>query len=294
MSGILLVGDAILDVYFHVEKPTRISPEAAIPIHPMNGPPSFTWGGAAAVAEMLVVLGAEELKFVTVADRVPGLNSFNNAVAPPPNRKMPTKYRVMHHASHLMRIDHEDLSPYGATVEGELVGRAALQGGEAPDLIMFSDYKKGVCSRRVVSSIVAMYPGTPFIVDPPCDAPWGKYKGAYCVKANKAEAGGVHMNSVHKATAEFLIVTDGRDGSTIFGRSGSVQEIDARRSMCLDPTGAGDQYFAMFGLCIAQGCSIEVAANAASHAAGMSVERIGHCPVTLEEMERDGCSMPYS
>jgi sugar/nucleoside kinase (ribokinase family) len=78
--------------------------------------------------------------------------------------------------------------------------------------------------------------------------------------------------------ARLLVVTDGYHGATVYTK-GEATTIPARRTVEVDPTGAGDVFATSFLLRLAETGDPIVAARFASVVASMSVEAPGMDPV---------------
>ena len=64
-----------------------------------------------------------------------------------PDRCTTKKLRIIGARQQIVRIDHEDLQPWDSSVEDACVD-AAVGAIDAADVVVLSDYGKGVCSDR--------------------------------------------------------------------------------------------------------------------------------------------------
>lgn len=76
----------------------------------------------------------------------------------------------------------------------------------------------------------------------------------------------------------FLVVTLGARGSALYERGSLTATVPARRVEAVDTTGAGDTYCGAFAAAIAEGSSMESAAQFATAAAALSVQVLGAVP----------------
>ena len=87
-------------------------------------------------------------------------------------------------------MDREADRPIPAeTVEQLLSGMARCM--DEIDLVLVSDYNKGVCKGDLIPRLVklARAAGVPVIADPVRDADYRRYAGCACITPNRVEAG---------------------------------------------------------------------------------------------------------
>lgn len=179
MSGVLVIGDSMLDRYWHGAV-DRISPEAPVPVM-CRQREECRAGGAANVALNVAALGCH----VTLAT-ILGCDEAGNTLA----ELLPSevtlrairggrtteKIRTVARQQQLLRIDIEDEVSDGAALE--------LAGTEVDaDLVVLSDYAKGAL--RYCRAIIAGATGL-VLVDPK-GIDFERYRGAWLLKPNAAE-----------------------------------------------------------------------------------------------------------
>jgi D-beta-D-heptose 7-phosphate kinase/D-beta-D-heptose 1-phosphate adenosyltransferase len=309
---IAVIGDLMLDEYIwgHIE---RISPEAPVPILNVVRRES-TLGGAGNVVENLRNLGVQVVAFGVVGsdetgDQVRALLSAHGAdvrgVIPDSHRKSTRKVRLMslEHGQQVFRLDEESTSAVSDDIEDNLTGmiRAAV---DDVQVILCSDYMKGVLTERVLSGVfaAARERGIPSIVAPKDSDPQ-KYYGATMLMPNAQELAqlvGMRVcgnswlkNSAHQLVdtldLEALVVTQGSQGMSLFekGENGLRRvDIPTTALSVYDVTGAGDTAIATFAAAVASGSSCENAVRLANLAAGIKVGKRGTaCVSSLELMD---------
>lgn len=153
----LVVGDLMLDEYI-IGKATRISPEAPVMVVRQNRTFSVP-GGAANVAKNIEALGGHASVIGVVGEDQAGIElqaalGEHGHVIPDPNRPTTRKTRILADASHqVLRIDHESEEPLSPDIE-DLVGEAIKERLPESDVVILSDYTKGVLTPGLVSRII--------------------------------------------------------------------------------------------------------------------------------------------
>lgn len=192
---VAIIGDVMLDrhLFGHVE---RISPEAPVPVLRRSGEQKVP-GGAANVAVNAAALGCrvELVGLVGVdqaaADLTEQLRGWRriglDGLMATGDRPTTTKTRVMSGQQQIVRIDDELCHPIDPQIEDQLI-QAARRAIAQADVVVCSDYAKGVLSDRVVGAVIDMARshGLPVIVDPK-RADFSAYRGASLVTPNRSE-----------------------------------------------------------------------------------------------------------
>jgi D-beta-D-heptose 7-phosphate kinase / D-beta-D-heptose 1-phosphate adenosyltransferase len=307
---ILLVGDVMLDRYLWGDV-ERISPEAPIPVLRISRQ-EHRLGGAGSVASMAATLGAQTILAAVVGDDSEGrtvrelldnLDVNNRLVLSVPDRCTTVKERLLGRASQryphqMMRVDREADQPITANVADLLLAGIARCMDEI-DLVLISDYNKGVCKGPMIPRLVelANAAGVPVMADPVKDADYHRYAGCACITPNRAEAGralGTRISTPQEGLdaarrlLEFgvrsAIVTLDRDGMAWADQSGDVRLFPARPRQVCDITGAGDMVLAVLGYMLAAGADPAAAIETANVAGGLEVERLGVVPLSRREI----------
>ena len=167
----------------------------------------------------------------------------------------------------MMRVDREaDRAIPEETVELLLSGMARCM--DEIDLVLVSDYNKGVCKGELIPRLVklARAAGVPVIADPVRDADYHRYAGCACITPNRVEAGlaiGRRITTPQegldaaKRLLEFgvdsALVTLDRDGMAWADAAGNSGLFPIRPRQVCDVTGAGDMVLAALGYMIAAG-----------------------------------------
>lgn len=302
---ILVVGDLILDTYT-IGKARRISPEAPVAVVQVikeeNRP-----GGAGNVVLNLLSLGAEvsllgrvgkdasgeTLKEVLAAEQVDLSGLFVQGAF-----YTPTKNRIIAENQQIVRVDYEQVTPLEEMLEQKIIEALPrlLVGVKA---IAISDYGKGFLSRTLLAAILdnAKELNIPVVTDPK-GIDFTKYNGTTIIKPNLSEAyaaAGLLPDScldlaaskiLEIANAQILMVTRSEAGISIYHRNGLREDFPVKIREIKDVTGAGDTVLAMLTYAIANGLSIQDAAQLSNVAAGIAIERFGCARVTLSELAR--------
>jgi|JI6StandDraft_1071083.scaffolds.fasta_scaffold64637_2 D-beta-D-heptose 7-phosphate kinase/D-beta-D-heptose 1-phosphate adenosyltransferase len=312
---IWVLGDVMLDRYLigHVE---RVSPEAPVPVLALLRIEDKA-GGAANVAQNLIALGAEVALAGRVGDdeaasalrgvlskagvRTAGLVCEPGAVTT-------VKQRALAGQQQLLRIDSERTNPMGADSQSACL-TALAQELPAPQLIILSDYGKGVVTRALVEELLQRYPQTPIFVDPK-GRDYSKYRGTFLITPNEQEAAlaaglPISDNASLLAASERLgdllpstaiLVTQGARGMSlrlppsVQGSAGQTSKpaalihSPAQARQVFDVTGAGDTALAALAVSWAAGLQWSEMLQVANVAAGIKVGQVGAVPVALSEI----------
>lgn len=305
-ARLLVVGDAMLD-RFIVGRVNRISPEAPVPVVLFDRE-EFRLGGAANVAHNIVSLGGSVSLVGTVGDdneaRQLAAELSARGVAPNAlvtgNLRTTTKVRVVTTRNQqVARIDYEADADADAKTEDALM-RVIDQHLDGVDVVLVSDYQKGVVTRRTVAHLIARAREheVALVVDPKVPH-LDYYRGATLLTPNHVEAevaSGRRIRTLDDAreAARGILDRAGVDGVLItLGERGmwlSCDGVDgslaATAREVSDVTGAGDTVIATVALAMAGGASPAEAATIANQAAGLVVAKFGAATVTAEELRQ--------
>ena len=307
---VLLVGDVMLDRYVWGDV-ERISPEAPIPILRIESQ-EHRLGGAGSVAAMLATLGAETIlasvvgnddEGRAVAQLLDNLDINHRLVLRVEDRVTTVKERLLGRAQYryphqMMRVDREctaAISPEALDLLLAGINRCI----DEIDLVLVSDYNKGVCKGDLFPRLIelARKAGKPVVADPVKDADYRRYAGCTCITPNRAEAAralGTRIATPQEGMAaarklldfglQSAIVTLDRDGMAWVDRSGQSRLFTARPRQVCDITGAGDMVLSVLGYMLAAGADPAAAIEVANVAGGLEVERLGVVPLTRQEI----------
>ena len=210
--------------------------------------------------------------------------------------------------SQLLRVDSEVREPLPTALEARLSDALAREIARH-DLLLISDYGKGVCTPNVLRAAIgaARADGTPIAVDPIRGGSYEQYRGATLLKPNRVEtelATGCRIVTPEDAfraghqlcqqlELELAVVTLDRDGMTLVRRDGQAQAFPTTARSVYDVTGAGDLVLAALGVCLAAGGTPEDAVRIANLAGGLEVEKFGASVVHRDEIRSQILSMVH-
>lgn len=300
---ILVVGDLMLDAYT-IGKARRISPEAPVAVvnvHTEEQRP----GGAGNVALNLVSLGAQ----VSIMGRI-GSDAFGqllkatllderidtSGIFEQPLYHTPVKNRIISDQQQIVRVDHEILEALPEVLEQQIIEQIPLL-FEGVSLVAVSDYGKGFLTPTLLSALIeyAKKQKIPVIVDPK-GIDYSIYRGASLVKPNLKEAyeaanmpsdaslESVAATILESTEVDHLLITRSEEGISIFNKEGYQTDFPTRVREVKDVTGAGDTVLATLSYGIANGLSVEEAAQLSNLAAGIAISHLGCARVTLSEL----------
>ena len=300
---ILVIGDLMIDHYLWGSV-NRISPEAPVQVVDIEKESSVL-GGAGNVVNNLYSFGCEVSVLSVIGEDKAGeeLKGLLEAIGAnvylveQADRKTSKKSRIIASHSQVVRYDKEskeNILPQSA----EALYTKFMSICEAYDIILLSDYGKGVLTKELTRQIIqyANSQQKRVLVDPKGND-YSKYTGAYLLTPNKKEAikaSGVEiyddMTLVEalkklKEIADLTVslITLSEDGIAIFEDRLIMRPTVARE--VYDVTGAGDTVLASLGYALAQGKNILSAIEFANLAAGVVVGKLGSATATLDEIE---------
>jgi len=308
---LLVIGDLILDRYSWGNA-ERVSPEAPVVVLTVDRHEARL-GGAASVAALLRGLDADVSLIGIIGSDSGGRTtsklledeSINaSGVLVVEDRPTTTKQRMIgraaqRHPFQILRIDEEVTNHVTQDVECQLLDAINR---ELPlvKAVLVSDYAKGVCTPRLIRTLVARCRAgrVPVIIDPARGVDWAKYRGATVLKPNRVEAAlatGTTINSPHdamqaairlvrKCDAASVVITLDSDGMVIATADGVTEHVPTSPRQVYDVTGAGDMSLAVLGLGIASEIALPLAVRLANAASGLEVKRHGVTPITRNEL----------
>lgn len=301
----LVVGDLMLDRYL-VGDVARISPEAPVPVVRL-GEERAGVGGAGNVALNLAGLGLRvtlaawtgvDTARTVLLDALGAHGVDTSGVVAVEGRPTTTKTRVLSRRHQLVRIDDEHTGALAGPARDAFAALVADLLGDGPDVVVLSDYAKGVLAgdlcRRVVSR--ARSRGIPVLVDPK-GLHFERYARATTVTPNESELAAAakvtpgDLDALLAAAGrlraeldlEVLTLTRGEHGITLVEPDG-VHHVPAHAREVFDVSGAGDTVIAVLAAGFAAGLSHRDAAALANIAAGVIVGKSGTVPVRRSEL----------
>ncbi|WP_295054041.1 D-glycero-beta-D-manno-heptose-7-phosphate kinase [Sulfuricurvum sp.] len=310
---ILVIGDLMIDHYLWGGC-ERISPEAPVQVVDISRETTVL-GGAGNVINNLVTLGARVSISGVMGDDENGeelrkmlraISVSSDGLICQSGRKTSKKSRIIASNQQILRYDKESKNAIDKSSE-EAILSYVKEIVSACDIIILSDYGKGVLTDAVAGGIIALAKeaGKKVLVDPK-GKDYRKYRGAYLLTPNKKEASeatGIVISdesSLEKALLslketcdlECSMITLSEDGIAIF--DDSMRRFPTVAKEVFDVTGAGDTVIASLSFALSCGLSIDEAAPFANHAAAVVVGKIGSATVTLGEIEEYESSLHQS
>lgn len=295
----LVLGDFMLDKYT-TGRVKRISPEAPVPVMEVLKQESRP-GGAGNVVLNLTTLGSTVFAVGRIGGDQEGdelkrhlYKADTSCLLVEPCYKTPVKNRLIADSQQLIRVDFETISHLLPELELILIEKLK-ELIPLVDVVAISDYGKGFLTNRLIQSAIAIAKEAkiPSVVDPK-GSDFSKYKGATVLKPNLSEAytaakcpSSATLDEVAghlRSLADILLITRSEAGISIFNSDGLRSDFPVRSKEVKDVTGAGDTVLSMICLGLANGLDIQLSAQLANIAAGLSIERLGCVQITLSEL----------
>jgi D-beta-D-heptose 7-phosphate kinase/D-beta-D-heptose 1-phosphate adenosyltransferase len=302
---ILVVGDLMLDEYLWGEV-DRISPEAPVQIVSVKNE-EYTLGGSGNVVNNLVKLGAKVSAAGVVGpgkegecllEKFKALGVNTDSVIEAPDRFTTRKTRIIAANQHVLRIDRETRKDITEEISRMLI-RNIMDQIQFVDVVLISDYGKGVVTPRLLSKITAVVKKRRKItIADPKGIDFTKYAEVAVLTPNKKEAGaaaGIEIETesdivaagrkiLRSVSVDSLLITCGKDGMVLFERDKKPHKISAEARQVFDVSGAGDTVLAVLGLALASGATLKQGAALANTAAGIVVGKVGTATVSAQEL----------
>ncbi|MGW8302292.1 MAG: D-glycero-beta-D-manno-heptose-7-phosphate kinase [Desulfobacterales bacterium] len=302
---LLVAGDLMVDEYLwgNVE---RISPEAPVQVVAVTSE-EYTLGGAGNVISNLVALGAKVsaagvigtgANGQLVLKKLDALGVDTRGVIQDRQRTTTRKTRIIANHQHVLRFDREVKTDISRQIMNK-ISCAAEEMMADVDLILVSDYNKGLITKALMTRLIAAAQkhNKLLIVDPK-GRDFKKYAGASLITPNKKEtarAAGIEIvdesslveaarRLIKKTGIAKILVTCGKDGMVYFDHDRPPYRISTKAHQVFDVSGAGDTVLAVLGLGIAAGYSNKEAVALANTAAGIVVGKVGTATVSKTEL----------
>ncbi len=300
---VLVIGDFMLDEYIE-GKVERISPEAPVPIVEARET-TFRPGGAANVAVNVKSLGGSVTVLGVVGNDeggerlrkiLSGKGINTELLLEDTSRPTTRKTRIISGSQQLLRVDWESKNYISEKLRKELL-TYLLENYRDFDVIVISDYGKGVVTKELFEITGEIRKRTPVFLDPK-ERNFPIYRNVTAMTPNIKEtfqAVGIKPISdkdaeragkklIERFNLEYAVVTRSERGiSIVTGKE--VKHIPTRAKQVFDVTGAGDTVIASFSLAVAAGALPFEAGEIANLAAGIVVGKLGTATVTVEEIE---------
>ncbi len=300
---LLVIGDLMIDHYLWGSC-ERISPEAPVQVVNVKSE-STVLGGAGNVINNLNALGAQ----VDVISVIGDCEISDELKALLTNIKVNTQYlitqrdritskksRIIASQQQVVRYDRESTDEISGESQKSILDtfRRIIVGYDG---VLLSDYGKGVLTKELTSSLIAIANenGKKVLVDPK-GLDYSKYKGAYLLTPNKKEASEATQVNIKddasltqaitqlktQCDLDISLITLSEQGVAIYDDKLRTHPTVARE--VFDVTGAGDTVLASLGFALACEYEIDDAVKFSNLAAGVVVGKIGSATATLNEI----------
>lgn len=274
---IAVIGDLIIDEYWHGTV-DRISPEAPVMVLNQTSV-TRTMGGAGNVYRNLKSLGANVALYCNYPDNEDKIWDPGDAVVTN-NYPCSRKVRMVAGNTQLLRVDVE--TPYDQIEWPQFNDfswwRELMDNFEWFDVIVLSDYSKGVLSDGVINTLIefAKISKKTIVVDAKRDL-FRYVSDDVILKCNRKE----WMESKIFRGVKGLVITNGENGMSV--QIGGVQEnLRGHTVNMIDVCGAGDTVTAVLALGVGAGMYLLNAGNVANLAAAEVCRHPGVVPANWD------------
>lgn len=308
-AHVLVIGDFMLDKFIQGTV-SRISPEAPVPVIDVASE-IFRPGGAANAISNIRALGGNTVAVGVIGDDWNGRKLIDllkqdgvdtECIIVSKERPTTVKTRIIAEQQQIVRIDREKRDAieyeYTKTILDFLNEKI-----NDVDAILISDYDKGVVTNRLLEGLIPLakkFDKT--VVVHPKVAHFLDYKGVTIVNSNIERASivtgirQINETSIRnmgqwlltQLECEYVLITRGNDGMSLFEKSGNVTHIPAIAKEIYNVTGvgAGDTVTGLITLSLASGVTNMVnSAMLANIAAGIVIGKVGPAVVTRDELK---------
>jgi len=301
--NILVIGDLIIDQYL-LGNCERISPEAPVQVINITNE-NFLLGGAGNVinnlnslgasVDILSVIGTCEVSTLLIK-LLDNINIGTHYLVKEENRITSKKSRIIASQQQVVRYDREDTNEISKKSQHQII--TTFQSiVESYDVILLSDYGKGILTNQVTKSLIKIANdfNKKVLIDPK-GFDYAKYKGAYLLTPNlkeASEATNIDINddkSLKKAilklksicNLEISLITMSERGVAIYDDKFRIHPTTSRE--VYDVTGAGDTILASLGFALACKIDIDKAVKFSNLAAGVVVGKLGSATTSFNEV----------
>lgn len=304
-KNILVVGDVMLDMYFNGEV-KRISPEAPVPIFLKTSEYSVL-GGAGNVAANLIAANqnvsiisivGKDSNGIILLNKLKNLG-INTEMISVLERDTTVKTRFLAtNNQQVLRFDVENTAYINDNECSNILNKLKKQINNF-DIILLSDYNKGLLTYNFTQSIIQMAKQNQIrvIIDVK-DSNIAKYNNAFLLKPNlnelqmltklpvctKEEIIYASNQLLQKCNCKYVLTTCGAQGMILVEKE-NFYSISAINHEVFDVTGAGDTTIAYLATCMANNFPVKKALEIANYAAGIQVRKVGTSIVYQKEIE---------
>ena len=301
---IIVIGDFMIDHYIFGTT-SRTSPEAPVPIVEFKDE-NYSLGGAGNVVANLKELDTNVIPLGIVGTDSAGLqlkklikekNCDETNLIPVPNRHTTVKTRILSTNQQIVRLDKEEIQKIPTLISNQLIKSLNSHISKA-DVLIISDYAKGVCSKSMNRKIIEIANAhtVPVLVDPKT-SDLSCYQGSYLITPNFKEFKNIINNQnisnkqisllakklLIKYKIDNLLITKGSDGMSLVSSEKTI-DIPADAKEVFDVSGEGDTVIATIGFSLAHKIDLEESIKLANISAGIVVSKTGTATVTKEEI----------
>lgn len=308
-ARVLVIGDIIMDEFIWGDV-SRISPEAPVPIVEVKRETKML-GGAANVINNIASLGARPVLCGVIGDDVNGeeilsittrMGLETDGIVTEKGRLTSIKTRIVAQSQQVVRFDRENRTNIRAESIKYLLSFVEKKLSSL-DAIVISDYGKGVISELFMKELRALIDRTSgnsivISVDPKTGN-FQYYHGVSVITPNHHEAGAfcgfdvideatlerAGMQMLNELDCRSVLITQGKDGMTLFENRGEITHIPTVAKKVYDVTGAGDTVIGTFSLGLACGLDLKSAAVLSNFAAGIVVGEVGTSVVRADDLK---------
>ncbi len=305
---VLCVGDIMLDRFVYGDV-SRISPEAPIPVfHEQRTETTLGAGGnvvrnivsLGGNVDVVVIVGNDHAGY-ELTEKIAAMQEVSPYILTDNSRPTIIKTRFVSSGQQLLRSDREDIKQISQRMEEEVLIRVKTAMTDC-DVIVLSDYAKGLLTDRVISETIklAKEKNKPVLIDTK-GRDFTRYHGATLLTPNKkelSEATGVIINTVEDAEKAARLLIEqcdlggvlaklSEDGVCLVMKDEKASHFKADAREVFDVSGAGDTVVATMALAIAGELKYEDCAALANLAGTIVVGKIGTATVHQEELRAE-------
>jgi D-beta-D-heptose 7-phosphate kinase/D-beta-D-heptose 1-phosphate adenosyltransferase len=263
-KSVLVIGDVMVDKWVYLEK-VKLSPEANVPVVRENSAFAQLGGAANAVRHLENLSGSSHELLGLIGDDKAGVTLLDLSLEIDSKvqliteaaRKSTQKIRYFLDESQIFRKDIEDTFEISSETEQNFK-KLIAESIDRHDVVLLSDYAKGVVSKNIVSFVIEQCQkvNTPVISDPGFGR-LGLFAGCDVIKPNKIEWEyfvtqiGNESDAIEHLIAKgtkFIFVTQGVNGIRLIGRDLDMTKPIEKTVKQVDVTGAGDSVAAAISL----------------------------------------------
>ncbi len=302
---VFVLGDLMLDKYCYGDV-NRISPEAPIPVIKVSDE-KIVLGGAANVAKNLKQLGCNVFLSGVIGKDENGTSlikllkekkiNYDGIVLT--DRDTTTKNRIVGLHQQMLRIDRENINWINHVTIEKIKRYFYERIREKMDIIVLSDYGKGVCTPSMCHFIIreAKKNYIPILIDPK-GKNWKKYKGVNFLMPNIKELRLILNKEIRNSDKEIeanvknllnqfniknLVVKRSEKGVSIINSNKAIH-IPAKAKEVFDVSGAGDTIISIFATFLNGILTFDEIGNLANLAAGYVIGREGTYAISSKEL----------